>query len=639
MDLVSLPIDCMETQILQAVSSNLVTVLEAETGAGKSTRVPQMLLRAGYDVVITQPRRLSARTLASRVAEECGVELGGLVGYRTGEEKNFDSADTRCLFVTDGLALVRELLGHTKRRNKNFVLIIDEVHEQNINIDVLMAWCKRAHARGNKFKVIVMSATMKARELSRYFNDAPVISVPGRMFPVRQVAAGYSMLQDVIGLLESGRNVLVFQPGKFEIMQFVEQLKARNVYAVVLPLHGEMSAADQAKCFATYNRPTCVVSTNIAQTSLTIAHIDAVVDSGLERRIELVDGVEGLYLRAISKADGAQRRGRAGRTKPGIYIDHCPVAASDRIEYPIAEILRSRLDQTVLRLAEARIDAEALQFFHQPDVAEIHAARRALVVLGCMDQAGQVTDVGHKVARLPVSVHCARMIVEAVRRGVLDDVLTIAAILEQRGITERSCDLRRFSDEHQSDCLAQLDVYWAARTLSNGSRNSLGIHVKRYNEAVKRRELLVDSLEGKVSFGTTGNRNDIIASICAGMLDNVYRGHGSSVKDANKVWRRIAHESVCRASGTVVGIPFDTDSDQLLTMVTSVDEEELFALAPHLLRSEVGVSPRYDSAQDAVFSTTRRVFNRIELESEEVLDATHAQAAEIFAKWVAEQMS
>jgi HrpA-like RNA helicase len=638
MKLVSLPIDCKKEEILAAVLGNPVVIIEAETGAGKSTRVPQMLLGAGYDVVITQPRRLAARAVASRVAEECGVQLGGLVGFRTGEEKNFDSNETECLFVTDGLALIREIMGHSRKGNKQRVLILDEVHEQNINIDVLMAWCKRELSMGATFKIVCMSATMKAKELSQYFNAAPVISVPGRTFAVEQVACGRSMLEDAVRLLKAGRNVLVFLPGRGEILDFVEKLNARKLKAVVLPLFGDMTAVEQGKCFKSYGRPKCVVATNVAQTSVTIADIDAVIDGGMERRIELVDGVEGLYLRPISKADSAQRRGRAGRTKPGIYIDHCPADDEKRADYPVAEILRTRLDQTVLRLAEAHVNAEAMEFFHQPDIREIHDARRALLVLGCMDEGGDVTLIGHKVARMPVSVQYARMIVEAEERGVLDDVLTIAGILEQRGITERTCRLDKFTREEQSDCLAQMDVYRAASELDDETKEDYGINVKRYNEAVKRRQLLVESLLGKVRFGTTGNRDDILRSVCVGMVDHIYRGTGVLVRDVRGNERNIGSESVCRASGTVVGIPFDNDRKQLLTMVTKVKLQELIELAPHLLRSEDGVDARYDPQFDTVVSKKRLVFNRIELNSQTLPDAEHPQAAGLFANWVAEQM-
>jgi len=501
-----------------------------------------------------------------------------------------------------------------------------------------MAWCKREQSLGATFKIVCMSATMKAKELSKYFNDAPVITVPGRTFAVEQVDCGRSMLEDAVTLLKAGRNVLVFLPGRGEILDLVEKLKQRRLKAVVLPLFGDMTAEEQGKCFKTYDRPKCVVSTNVAQTSVTIADIDAVIDSGMERRIELVDGVEGLYLRPISKADRAQRIGRAGRTKPGEYYDHCPVDDEKRADYPVAEILRTRLDQTVLRLAEVHVNAEELQFFHQPDIREIHDARRALLVLGCMDEAGEVTEIGHKVARMPVSVQYARMIVEGEELGVLDDVLTIAAILEQRGITERTCRIDRFTRENQSDCLAQLDVFRAAAELSDESKELYGINVKRYNEAVKRRQLLVESLQGKVRFGTTGKRDDILRSICVGMVDHIYRGTGVKVRDARRHEREISSESVCRASGTVVGIPFDTDRKQLLTMVTKVELQELIELAPHLLRREEGVDARYEPQFDTVVSKKRLVFNRIELNTQTLPDAEHPQAAGLFANWVAEQM-
>ena len=194
------------------------------------------------------------------------------------------------------------------------------------------------------------------------------------------------LVDDVATLVAEGRNVLVFQPGKQEIEDACSALKQMQVSAEILPLHGQLTPEEQSRCFKHYGRPKVVVSTNVAQTSVTIDDIDAVVDSGMERRIELVDGVEGLYLKPVSLADATQRKGRAGRTKPGIYIDHC--GASSRPDFQVAEIMRKRLDQTVLRLAIAGFDMEAMEFFHQPAKSDIHDARRTLVGLGCMTADG-----------------------------------------------------------------------------------------------------------------------------------------------------------------------------------------------------------------------------------------------------------
>ena len=459
----NLPILAFRDQIVNAVRTSPVVVITAETGAGKSTQVPQYLLDEGYDLVVTQPRRLAARTVAERVAEEIGEDIGGTVGYRTAVDRR-DSPATRCLFCTDGLALVRELMGQNKG-----VLVLDEVHEWNENMEVLVAWAKRQTEVGADFKVVLMSATLEAEKLAAFFNGAPIISVPGRLFPVETKKAGMRLVDDVATLVAEGRNVLVFHPGKQEIEDTCAALKQMQVNAEILPLHGQLTPQEQSLCFKHYGRPKVVVSTNVAQTSVTIDDIDAVVDSGMERRIELVDGVEGLYLKPISLADSTQRKGRAGRTKEGIYIDH--FSASTRPDFPVAEILRKRLDQTVLRLAIARFDMEELEFFHQPDRSDIHDARRTLVGLGCMNVDGLVTKIGKLVNRLPVSVQYARMLVEADRLGVVDDVLTVAAIMEMSGITvpppsrnqpDRPDWRRMVPSESESDVMGQLAVWQMA---------------------------------------------------------------------------------------------------------------------------------------------------------------------------------
>ncbi len=640
----SLPIARFETEILKAVADHGVVIVTAETGAGKSTQVPQYLLRAGYDIVVTQPRILAARSVAERVAYEVGCEFGELVGYRTANER-CDSDETRCLFVTDGLALVRELMGSRPAGDRPRVLVIDEVHEWNLNIEVLIAWAKRQIAQGQDFKVVIMSATLESDRLSAYFNDAPVVNVPGRLFPVTEQVAGESVEADTLALLQAGHNVLVFQPGKAEIEATVAWLKEQEgLNAEILPLHGQLTAQEQKKCFRIdYGRPKCVVATNVAQTSVTIPDIDAVVDSGMERRIEVVDGVEGLYLRPISLADARQRRGRAGRVKAGVYIDHCPAERQDRPAFPVAEILRSRLDQDVLRLAIAGFDMEELEFFHQPEIAEIREAKRALKALGCMDENGRVTRIGRAVNKLPVSVQYARMVVEADRLGVVDDVVTIAAILEQGGITARFVKdeygdrvsakrlwQRLTGGETQSDAIAQLRVFKAARNMSKSEMYENGILIKAFYQAKERRRHLARALRGSVSrFESNGSREAILHAICAGMADHFYvLSYGEYTNEEGQM-RKLAQESVVYEGDYVLGLPFDLQFKlrkggfgvhHLLTMVTRVDPDKMCEIAPQLVKIEEGLSPYYDAEIECVVSTTRTYFDGIMVKEEEVQD-------------------
>jgi HrpA-like RNA helicase len=385
----TLPIAGFRDEILGLVRDHQAVVITAETGAGKSTQVPAWLTDVGYAVTCTQPRRLAARTLAQRVAEERGERLGETIGVRTREDRAVSSR-TRCVYATDGLALVRELVGDQAQ-----CLVIDEVHEWSINVETLVAWARRRIRLDPAFRCVLMSATLDAQRLSEYLDGAPVVSVPGRLHPIDDVAPQGSVIDDAARLLSAGRNVLVFQPGRAEIEQTASDLRARGVDAELIPLHGGLAPAEQARAFARYARPKCVIATNVAQTSVTLDDIDAVVDSGMERRSEVVRGIEGLYLRPISRSDARQRRGRAGRTRPGVYVDHCPLTeSSERAEYPTAEILRSRLDQTVLRLAVAGLDAGELKFFHQPRREDLTTAKQSLTALGLLGPDGMITDRG-----------------------------------------------------------------------------------------------------------------------------------------------------------------------------------------------------------------------------------------------------
>ncbi len=243
----TLPITDYQKQILESVTAHPVTIITAETGAGKSTQVPQYFMTDprfnDYRIIHTQPRRLAARTVSARVAEEMDVMFGTQVGYRTAHEHR-DSPDTRCLFVTDGLALVREIL-HGDHRPK--ILILDEVHEWNLNMEVLIAWVKVQLAQGADYKVVIMSATMESDKLATFFNGANVIQVPGRQFAVEDRPPSFDLITDVTDLLNEGHNVLVFQPGKAEISRTIQDLEDRHLRAVVLPLHGELPPHEQAR--------------------------------------------------------------------------------------------------------------------------------------------------------------------------------------------------------------------------------------------------------------------------------------------------------------------------------------------------------------------------------------------------------
>lgn len=659
-----LPIQAFEEQILESLKNSAVTIVTAETGAGKSTQIPQFLANAGYRVVVTQPRRLAARALAQRVAQEMGTRLGDRVGFRTAEERA-DSAATEVLFVTDGLQLVRELAGQGGTGRKT-VLILDEVHEWNLNIEVLVAWVKSRVATGDDLKVVIMSATLDAERLVSYYIGAPVISVPGRLFPVeKRVAAARDLVAEVVSLAKQGRNVLVFQPGKREIEDCIFEIsKNLGGTAVVLPLHGGLEPGEQQRCFAPppAGKVKVVVATNVAQTSVTIPDIDAVVDSGVERRVELVDGIEGLYLKSISQADCLQRAGRAGRTKPGVYVLCSETGMTERPSFPTAEVLRTRLDQMVLRLAVQGFDATKLEFFHQPNHETLVEARRALIALGAVDAGGTATKIGRRMSRFSVSCEFARMLIEAEHYGVVEQVATIAACLEAGDIRGRDDAWRALTQESRSDLLAIFDVYNAGKRVqgrpgeskADALRNR-GLFVKNFFRAEEIRRKLLDATHTEVrsdskTFGSKEEERQAVLKACiSGLVDHLYccRHHGQYTDETN-VARQIDRVSAvknCDATW-IVGLPKDIEIPgkrgsmilKLISMASIVSPSMLIEVAPQLVKRVGGLNPYFDASKDSVVSTTECRFDGQKILTEEVLDPEHPEASNIFCAWLAVQM-
>lgn len=586
-----LPIYNQKDDIMSSIFSSAVTIITAETGSGKSTQIPQWILEAGSSCLVTQPRRLAARSVAARVAEEVGCHLGETVGFRTAYEA-CDSEKTKCLFVTDGLALVRQLMDASQNQK---ILVIDEVHEWNLNIEVLLSWAKVQIAQDAKFKLVLMSATLDSAALSAYFGGAKVIDVQGKVYPVQTQERGFSISDDVADLLKKGKNVLVFQPGKSEIQETITSLESKKIDAVILPLHGELTAEDQDKVFKNYALPKCIVATNVAQTSITIDDIDAVVDSGLERRVEVEDGIEGLYLRSISKADAQQRKGRAGRCREGVYIDHC--RASNRRDFPLAEIERVNLDQLFLRLTIAGFDPLKMKFFHQPSAEALEAAKAKLIALACLDDSGNVTAIGKKVNKLPLSIAAARMMIEAEELRCVPEMQLLVAVLEQgrlhgacatcsKNSSRCSCWKSLVKTEQDSDVLAQGKLFLLGLEMSKEEKRTAGIHVRSWYQAFDRLRLLQRKLGKKIEIeelDLDGKKKDLITCIIAGMKTEIRRVDTSddTMKKEGDYWRRKSFDSVVYLdSKEAVCQPWDLETKtgktlRLANMITKVPVAEV----------------------------------------------------------------
>jgi HrpA-like RNA helicase len=610
-----LPVLDFRDAITDSVDRNQVTIVTAETGAGKSTQVPQYLAEHGYTkVIVTQPRILAARNLSYRVREEWvqrnHVDSDKIIGYRTAHERD-DSPESEVLYCTDGLQLVREVTGAGTSERQ--VLVLDEVHEWNENMEVLVAWAKKRCQEEPNFKVVIMSATIETDTLANYFGTSAVINVPGRTHEVVK-RRGTDVVSEIFNQLTSRSNVLVFLPGKAEIQDVSDAIaeKATSAGIPVIPLHSQLEATSQQQAFANYPNGKIILATNIAQTSVTIDDIDVVIDSGLERRSEVRNGVEGLFIAQISQADCLQRAGRAGRTKAGEYIlapyDTLPcLEFSDRPEYAIPEIMRKHIDRLTLRLASVGIDIEILDFYHDPSNKAIQRAKRTLVALGAMTKSGDVTRIGRQMEQFPVESSYGRMLVEAMQFGadVQSKLAAIIGIQEVGGIVKggpRFTGWHKYTKQTKSDLLAQYDVYLALPEIPDSMYEDIGIIAKNVHKATE----VMERLERDLNLGaipltplSDDEQDYLMRCIVAGQIDELWSvdDRGAAIHVFTKTHRDISSSTVVRNPKLVSGTPFDLqvpsrsgglETLNLVQGLTSVKVDWLVDLAPHLFASRRG---------------------------------------------------
>ena len=453
----SLPIWQVAPGILDHLRAGNRLVLAAPTGSGKSTQVPQMLVdQLGMQrVVVLQPRRVAARTLAARVASERNAKLGTEVGYQIRFE-DYTSCGTKISFVTEGI-LLRWLQEDQSLQGIDAV-VFDEFHERNLLSDLALGLTRRMQReRRPELKLIVMSATLDTQSVSAYLDHAPVIVSEGTMFAVEvnyleyddrapvpeQAAAAVSR---IINAGESG-DVLVFMPGMAEIQNTISACRSLRISEriTVLPLHGELPSEDQDRAFAESPHRKVIVSTNVAETSVTIPGIRHVVDSGLARvaRYDAERGIGTLLLEEISRASADQRKGRAGRTAPGTC--HRLWTESNHLNRPernTPEIQRADLAEVVLLLHSVGVrKASDFDWLDRPDAAAIERAEALLESLGAIENnpsaVSDLTEIGRKMLRLPMHPRYSRMLVEAARYGCLQEAALCAALVSGRDLLVR----------------------------------------------------------------------------------------------------------------------------------------------------------------------------------------------------------
>ncbi len=458
----ALPIAARHDDIAAAMRDHQVIVVAGETGSGKTTQLPKIAYELGRrSIAHTQPRRIAARSVAKRIADECDVELGAEVGYAV----RFDdqtSADTAIRLVTDGLLLAE--LQRDRKLSRYDTIIIDEAHERSLSIDFLLGYLKQLLPRRPDLKVVITSATIDVERFAEMF-DAPVIEVSGRTFPVEvryrplaETGADNELeaLAHAVSELPSEGDILVFLSGEREIRDAAEFLAGRKYPRTeILPLYGRLAAADQQKIFSSHPGRRIVLATNVAETSLTVPGIRYVIDPGFARisRFSQRLKVQRLPIEPISQASASQRAGRCGRVADGICIRLYSAEDHDsRPEFTDPEIQRTNLASVLLQMASLDLgNIKDFPFLDPPDSRAISDGLNLLYELGALDTqktgSAGLTKIGRRMSTLPTDPRLARMLLAADEHGCLADVLVIVAAMSIQDPRERPLDHQQAADE------------------------------------------------------------------------------------------------------------------------------------------------------------------------------------------------
>jgi len=457
-----LPVSQVREDIAAAVAEHQVVVLAGETGSGKTTQLPKILLGLGRGVtgVIghTQPRRIAARAVAERVAEELGTELGDVVGYTVRFHDQVSEA-TLVKVMTDGILLAE--ISRDRMLWAYDTIVIDEAHERSLTIDFLLGYLKQLLPQRPDLKLIITSATIDPERFSRHFNDAPVLEVSGRTYrvevryrpPEPDVDQAQAICDAVDELALAGPgDVLVFLSGEREIRDTADALRAStDERTEIVPLYSRLSAAEQHRVFAPHTGRRIVLATNVAETSLTVPGIRYVVDPGTARisRYSQRTKVQRLPIEAVSQASATQRAGRCGRVAEGICVRlYSEQDLLGRPEFTDPEILRTNLASVILQMTALGLgDLDAFPFVEPPDHRNVRDGVQLLDELGALDGRGGLTRTGRALAQLPVDPRLARMVVEAERLGCVREVLVIAAALSIQDPRERPTDAQQAANQ------------------------------------------------------------------------------------------------------------------------------------------------------------------------------------------------
>lgn len=628
----ALPIADRAEEIVAALRSHPVVVIAGETGSGKTTQIPKMCLAAGLGIAgkiaCTQPRRVAAQSVSRRIAEELQVKWGREVGCKI----RFDDRSSPHSYIkmmTDGM-LLAELQGDPNLAEYD-AIIVDEAHERSLNIDFILGHLKRLLERRTDLKVVITSATIDTARFSEHFGKAPVIEVSGRVFPVEMeyqpldhqreergevsfIDAAVSETERLLYTTDTG-DILIFMPGERDIRETRDRVEGQFGREVeVVPLFGRLSSADQQRVFAPAPRRKVVVATNIAETSLTIPGIRYVIDSGFARisRYSPRTRTRRLPVEEISQSSANQRKGRAGRLEDGLCIRlYSEEEFAARPEFTQPEIQRSNLAEVILRMKAFGLgDIESFPFVQAPSPAAITAGYNLLKELGALDERREMTDLGHKLARLPIDPTLGRMLLQAQEEHATHELLIIAAGLSIQDPRERPLDKKDAAEAaHKrfnspiSDFLTLLRIWnavhneWESLRTQNQRRKFCRKNFLSYPRMRDWQDLHAQLLGALKDLGdaklneSNANEDAIHRSILAGLIAHVAR------REERNVYRAAGNRIVKVFPGSVLherkenkgkkGAPSKTNQPRWIVAGEIVETSQLFA------RTLAGIDPQW----------------------------------------------
>lgn len=625
-----LPVSQKADEIAEMLSRHQVLVVAGDTGSGKTTQLPKICLAAGLGrrglIGHTQPRRLAAVSVADRIAEELGTEAGAGVAYQVRFNEKL-SRDSYIKVMTDGILLAE--IQQDRFLNRYEAIIIDEAHERSLNIDFLLGFLKQLLARRRDLKLIITSATIDVEKFSRHFDDAPVIKVSGRTYPVEVRYAPLDGSKDEIGsdiqadaIVEQvreivakrpggGGDILVFLSGEREIRETAQLLRKQRIPQLeILPLYARLRHSEQSKIFKAHQGIRVVLATNVAETSLTVPGINYVIDTGLARisRYSLQSKVQRLPIEAVSQASANQRKGRCGRLANGICIRlYSQQDFESRPEFTDPEILRTNLAAVILRMKHLRLgEPDDFPFVEAPERSAINEGLKLLTELDALDSRKQLTEAGRQMAMLPVDPRLARMLITAASEHCLKEMLIIVSAMSIQDPRESNAENRQQAREKlavfehpESDFMSMLNLWldYEQRRQSL-SQNQLRKYCKSNFLSFMRmrewrevhRQLLLSCQQLKLPMNQReGSYEQIHCSIIAGSLNQIANRQEDKfyLGSRNRKFRLFPASTLARqnAKWIVTGELIET-GQTFASMAARIQPQWAERMALHLVKRE-----------------------------------------------------